>query len=255
VIKLGPPVPDGVFTLRSSDVRPLFIDRDAVKRISPKIAAEYQRTTLRGGEVLVTVRGTLGGIAVAPSEMAGWNVSREVAVLPVLAGRCLPSYLVFGVASIHCQNWLAERAKGVAYTGINIEDLKELPIPTAPLPEQHEIVRRVDALFMLADAIEARVAAATARADKITQAILAKAFRGELVPTEAELARHEGRDYEPASALLAHIRAARAGDAAAKPAMAARRQTEGVQGRPGSACAALGAGRVPRQGRNSGPGG
>jgi type I restriction enzyme S subunit len=41
---------------------------------------------------------------------------------------------------------------------------------------------------------------ATARADKITQAMLAKAFRGELVPTEAELARQEGRDYEPASA-------------------------------------------------------
>jgi len=40
----------------------------------------------------------------------------------------------------------------------------------------------------------------------ITQAILAKAFRGELVPTEAELARQEGRDYEPASALLKRIR-------------------------------------------------
>ncbi len=47
---------------------------------------------------------------------------------------------------------------------------------------------------------------ATARADKLTQAILAKAFRGELVPTEAELARQEGRDYEPASVLLERIR-------------------------------------------------
>ena len=88
--------------------------------------------------------------------------------------------------------------------------MRNLPFPLPPLPEQHEIVRRVDALFKLADSIEARVAAATARADKITQAILAKAFRGELVPTEAELARQEGRDYEPASALLARIRAARA---------------------------------------------
>ena len=45
---------------------------------------------------------------------------------------------------------------------------------------------------------------------KITQAILAKAFRGELVPTEAELARRESRPYEPASALLTRIRARRA---------------------------------------------
>ncbi len=91
------------------------------------------------------------------------------------------------------------------------ETLKCWPIPLPPLPEQHEIVRRVEALFRLADAIEKRVAAATGRAEKLTQAILAKAFRGELVPTEAELARREGRTYEPASVLLERIRAERAG--------------------------------------------
>ncbi|HEX8204238.1 MAG TPA: hypothetical protein VF590_27415 [Isosphaeraceae bacterium] len=48
-----------------------------------------------------------------------------------------------------------------------------------------------------------------ARADKLTQSILARAFRGELVPTEAELAREEGRDYEPAAALLARVQVER----------------------------------------------
>lgn len=57
----------------------------------------------------------------------------------------------------------------------------------------------------LADTIENLLAMATMRADKLTQAILAKAFRGELVPTEAELARRECRSYEPASALVARI--------------------------------------------------
>lgn len=74
-----------------------------------------------------------------------------------------------------------------------------------------EIVRLVDALFNLDDAIEARMTAATARADKLSHAILAaKAFRGELVPTEDDLACQEGRDYEPDCALLARIRADRA---------------------------------------------
>jgi type I restriction enzyme S subunit len=77
----------------------------------------------------------------------------------------------------------------------------------------------VDTLFRITDTIEARVAAATARAHKLTQAILAKAFRRERVPTEAELARQEGRDYEPASALLARIGATRAAsEATPKPA-------------------------------------
>jgi type I restriction enzyme S subunit len=74
-----------------------------------------------------------------------------------------------------------------------------------PFPEQQVIVRRVEQLFTFADQIEARLKNAQAQIEKLTQSILAKAFRGELVPTEAELARREGRDYEPAAKLLARI--------------------------------------------------
>ena len=79
----------------------------------------------------------------------------------------------------------------------------------------------MEALFRLADAIEARVAAGAHRAEKLTQAILAKAFRGELVPTEAELARREGRDFEPAAVLLARLQEERRLITEAQP----RRQT------------------------------
>lgn len=209
VIKLGDPVEGGVPTLRSSDVRALFIDERSIKRISPEIAGQYRRTFLKGGEVLVTVRGSLGGIAVVPARMAGFNISREVAQLPICPG-VRSEYAALAVASRASQTWLTERAKGVAYTGINIEDLRQLPLAMPPREEQDEIVRRVDALFALADAIERRLAAATARAEKLPQAILAKAFAGELVPTEAELARAEGRDYETAEALLARFTAERA---------------------------------------------
>lgn len=64
-------------------------------------------------------------------------------------------------------------------------------------------------LFALADRTEAKVAAAKKKADGLTQAVLAKAFRGELVPTEAEVARREGRDYESADKLLERIKAAK----------------------------------------------
>ncbi len=83
VIKLGETVPDGIPCLRTSDVKPLSIDADGVKKISSDISAEYTRSVLRGGEVLVNVRGTLGGVAVVPDYMLGWNVSREVSVVPV----------------------------------------------------------------------------------------------------------------------------------------------------------------------------
>lgn len=78
-----------------------------------------------------------------------------------------------------------------------------------PLAEQIEIVRRVEQLFALADQIEARFIKAQAQVDRLTQSVLAKAFRGELVPTEAELARRENRSYETAAELLARIQSDR----------------------------------------------
>ena len=91
---------------------------------------------------------------------------------------------------------------------LNQAALMAAPVAVPPLAEQEEIVWQVETLFRLAEAIEKRTAAAARRADRLPQAILAKAFRGELVPTEAALARAEGRDYEPASVLLAVVQEA-----------------------------------------------
>lgn len=105
-----------------------------------------------------------------------------------------------------------ERGSGSGPQALNCQRVRELPFVLPPLVEQQEIVRRVEAFFALADQIEARFAKAQAHVDKLTSSLLAKAFRGELVPTEAELARAEKRDYEPASVLLERIRAARASE-------------------------------------------
>lgn len=80
--------------------------------------------------------------------------------------------------------------------------LLSLPMLVPPPREQTEIVRRVEQLFAFADQLEAKVAAAKRRIDTLTQSILAKAFRGELVPQDP--------NDEPASVLLERIRAKRA---------------------------------------------
>ena len=196
VIKLGGECANGVPCLRTSDVKSLYIVTNSVKRISPEISNEYRRTLLEGGELLVNVRGTLGGVAVVPTHLRGWNISREVARVPVQ--NVVSKYVAFWIASVAAQNWLNGVAKGVAYTGINIEDLRLLPIALPSLREQEEIVRRVEGLFKLADEIEARYQKAKAHVDKLTQAILAKAFRGELVPQDP--------NDEPASTLLQKIK-------------------------------------------------
>lgn len=90
---------------------------------------------------------------------------------------------------------------------LNQEALVDAPLKVGPVAEQKEIVRRVNQLFQFADQIEYRFQKARVQVERLTQAILAKAFRGELVETEATRARREGRDYETAEQLLARIKA------------------------------------------------
>jgi type I restriction enzyme S subunit len=158
------------------------------------------------GDAILTHKGTVGRTAV--------NTQSCVLTPQTTYYRCNPSvlhsqYLVYFFSSRFFYSQLAAVMSQTTRDFVPISEQYRQFIFLPPLEEQCEIVRRVEALFKLADAIEEGVAAATARAEKLTQAILAKAFRGELVPTEAELARREGRSYEPASALLARIRAER----------------------------------------------
>jgi type I restriction enzyme S subunit len=84
--------------------------------------------------------------------------------------------------------------------------LSNLPILLPSPEEQTEIVRRVETLFAFADRLEARYTAARAKVDKLTPSLLAKAFRGELVPQDP--------NDEPASELLARIQTQRNAHAA-----------------------------------------
>jgi type I restriction enzyme, S subunit len=180
VIKLGDEVADGVPCLRTSNVRWLRIETEGMKRIATSLSSEYSRTILKGGEVLVNVRGTLGGVAVATPEMAGWNVSREVAVVPVNAGSINPYFLSYFIGSGTCQQWLGDVKKGAAYVGINIEDLRLLPVSAPGLDEQSNVVGRLEAFqkesLHLAELYTRKVAAL----DALKDCLLHRAFSGQL---------------------------------------------------------------------------
>jgi type I restriction enzyme S subunit len=107
--------------------------------------------------------------------------------------------------------------RGGAQPALNAAKVRGLLLPLPPLQEQVEIVHRINGLFAFSGKVEQKVQAAYRRTEKLAQSILAKAFRGELVPIEAELARREGRDYEPASVLLERIRAEKADQAKSPP--------------------------------------
>ncbi len=207
IVQTGSAVEKGIPTVRCGDVKNLFIDTSGLKIVSAEIEHEYKRTRLKGGEVLLAIRGSVGNVGVAPVSLRDCNISREVAMIPTLPS-VVPFYLACLLQSPLGQRLLVGKVRGVAQKGINLADVRRLPVALPPYEEQTEIVRRVEQLFAFADQLEAKVASAKSRIDHLTQSILAKAFRGELVPQDP--------NDEPASALLERIKAQRAATPKAK---------------------------------------
>lgn len=119
-------------------------------------------------------------------------------------------FLSFFVNSIDLKPWVT----GSAQPKLTRKALDSIPIRVPPDEEQTEIVRRVELLMGYADRLEARLKAAQTAADRLTPALLAKAFRGELVPQDP--------NDEPASELLRRLREARASEGVKKPRRASR---------------------------------
>jgi len=205
ILKPGPDVSGGIPYIRVADFPNNRLKVEGIRRTTKQIADMYRRSALCGGDLLLSIRGTAGRVCRVPAQLDGANITQDTARISV--HRELSSdYIEFYLQSPSAQKRLEAAMKGVAVRGVNIGDVRVLQVALPPRVEQDEIVRRVDALLKFAEAIEQHLLKATAQADKLTQSILSKAFRGELVPTEAELARREGREYEPASVLLERIK-------------------------------------------------
>lgn len=180
VIKLGEHVAGGVYCLRTSNVRRLDMDLSEVKRISPNISADYSRTVLRGGELLINVRGTLGGVAVVPEFAKGWNVSREVAVAPLLANQASPDFVAYFVASRYAQSWLSERTRGAAYVGINLEDLRLLPVPVPERGAQDSVVQEIRSVLRGTHTLSQKKLRTIESFEQLKSSLLHQAFSGGL---------------------------------------------------------------------------
>jgi len=166
--------------------------------LPPIFNDSHENSIIHRGDVLLNLVGaSVGRSSIATEAIEGANCNQAVAIIRLVPEGMINKFLMYYFLSPHAQEHIHESKADVARANFNLDDIRPMVGPVPPLAEQDEIVRRVDAMFKLAEAVEKRVAAATARAEKLTQAVLAKAFRGELVPTEAELARRLKHRREP----------------------------------------------------------
>jgi type I restriction enzyme S subunit len=101
-------------------------------------------TAVLGGEVLVSIQGTIGRVAVAPQELSGANISRTIARIAVNSS-VTPSFLSQWLRSPHGQRALAWSVLGTTRDSLNIGVLRRIPLAVPPVFEQRRIAECLDA--------------------------------------------------------------------------------------------------------------
>ncbi|MGD9979564.1 MAG: restriction endonuclease subunit S [Hyphomonadaceae bacterium] len=196
-------VASGIPFLRSLNVKTNAISRNDLVFISQDFHRDLRKSQLKAGTIVVVRTGEPGVAAVIPEELDGSNCSDLVICRAVESVD--PHYASRYINSDFAKKFINDNQVGVAQQHFNVGAMSQLPFPLAPPEEQVEIVRRIDSAFAWLDKVAHEHAQATRLLDPLDQALLAKAFRGELVPQDPA--------DEPAAALLARVRAEREGAA------------------------------------------
>ncbi|MDM8552470.1 restriction endonuclease subunit S [Desulfobacterales bacterium HSG2] len=187
----------GVFLLSARNVLNGKLNFDKVDYISEKTYRNIaRRIEVTEDDVLMSCSGTVGRTCTLPKDFKCAFV-RSVAIIKPFFG--MGEFISISIRSSYLQKQIDENKTQTAQANIFQGKIKALKIILPPLNEQKEIVRRVEALFSKADQLQEKLNAAKSGVDKLTASILAKAFRGELVPRDP--------NDEPAELLLQRIRA------------------------------------------------
>lgn len=230
IVLPGPNLPKGVPYIRGQDIDDAGqINVPQLWRTSPEIANKHARSALCAGDVLLCVIRHLR-VAVVPPGIDGANLTQGTVRMRPGCG-ISNNYLALYLRSPQAQNWMKSKYVGSDMPRINVEHARTIPVPVPPREEQAEIASRVETLFKWADQIDRRLATATAQTDRLVQSVLTKAFQGELVPTEAELAARVGHQYESAEALLERIQQQRAFESGLAAPSKSKKQPSGASSR------------------------
>jgi type I restriction enzyme S subunit len=191
---------DGVPYITAKNIRPNRIDLSQITYVSKSThEGIYKRCDPVKGDIIYIKDGATTGLAVINELDYPFSMLSSLALLKpdkkIVDGRYLKHYL----NSPEAFRRMIGKMTGTAIKRIILKRIKTAEFPLAPLTEQGRMVVRIEEMFALADQVEFAMKKAKKRADSIDQAILAKAFRGELIPQDP-------RD-EPASTLLEHMRA------------------------------------------------
>lgn len=123
VVKPGDHDPNGVRFVRGGAILGGQVDVNALRTITDEVSRQYKRTLLQGGELIVSLVGNPGEVAIAPKSLAGANIARQVGLV-VIDDRMTTVYVKNYLMSSHGKDELFAHTTGSVQKVINLANLK-----------------------------------------------------------------------------------------------------------------------------------
>ena len=138
VVKPGDEDPEGVLFIRGGDIADGYVLTNQLRTISKEVSNQYKRTLLRGGEIVMSLVGNPGQVAIVPSTLSGANIARQAALIR-LRRNVDSRFVYYFLRSPQGQGALGAHSRGSVQQVINLRDLKTVTVPTPPLAQQRAI--------------------------------------------------------------------------------------------------------------------
>ncbi len=174
ILMPGPEQREGVSYVRVVDMKDGGIELSGVRKTTETISRAFKRSLLKPGDLLMSIRGHVGRFAVVPDELDGANITQDTARLAIVGASSV--FVRECLRTGAFQQWMARHTKGVAVRGINLGDVKVMPVMLPPRLDQEAFTRRV----AVVDRLRAGYRASLASFDALFASLQHRAFRGEL---------------------------------------------------------------------------
>ncbi|MFG1763124.1 hypothetical protein ACGFIH_07345 [Micromonospora parva] len=176
VLKPGQEFDDGRLIVDVKDYPSGSINVDEVRRCDPAIESQFKRSRLRAGDVLLSIRGTIGRVAVVPPELDGHNISRDSARISGDQTKVMPEFLRMVLESPDVQDEIRRTTTGLAVKGINVARIRALRVPCWDLDRQKNAVRQLQVIEEAVTAVEEALSALVG----VRRSLLDEVFGGAL---------------------------------------------------------------------------
>ena len=150
IVQPGKSHDGGTPIVRVNNFRGHQLDLSERSYVSPEIEASYIRSRPRPGDILISLVGSIGQVAVAPPEIVGWNLARAVGLLPMLDNHH-SQWIYYALQTPDAQSFIQSHANTTVQATFNLRDLADIPIP---FPEEGQRKSALAVLSALDDKIE-----------------------------------------------------------------------------------------------------